>query len=103
MQGVAAGGGCAIALTCDLRVATPESQLRHPDRAHARQLPLGGELRRLVDLVGPARVKDLLFTGRLIDAAEAAALGLVTPRRSTASDSTRPFATGDDRSPPTRR
>ena len=55
VEGVAAGGGCAIALTCDLRVATPDSTLRHSDRAHAGQLSVRRDLRRLVDLMGPAR------------------------------------------------
>jgi enoyl-CoA hydratase/carnithine racemase len=41
VQGVAAGGGCAIALACDLRVATPESTFGIPISAHAGQVPLG--------------------------------------------------------------
>ena len=77
VEGVAAGGGCAIALVCDLRVATPASTFGIPI---ARTLGIclsGATYSRLVDLVGPAAVKDLLFTGRFLDAAEAYALGLV--------------------------
>lgn len=77
VQGVAAGGGCAIALTCDLRVATPESTFGIPIARTLGNCLSGATCSRLVDLVGPARVKDLLFTGRFLDAAEARTLGLV--------------------------
>jgi enoyl-CoA hydratase len=77
VQGVAAGGGCAIALVCDLRVATPESTFGIPIARTLGNCLSGATYGRLVDLVGPAAVKDLLFTGRFVDAAEAHALGLV--------------------------
>jgi enoyl-CoA hydratase/carnithine racemase len=78
VEGVAAGGGCAIALTCDLRVATPESTFGIPIARTLGNCLSGATYSRLVALLGPAAVKDLLFTGRLVDAAEAQLLGLVT-------------------------
>jgi enoyl-CoA hydratase/carnithine racemase len=77
VQGVAAGGGCAIALTCDLRVATPESTFAIPIARTLGNCLSGASYSRLVDLVGPGVVKDLLFTGRLVPGAEAHALGMV--------------------------
>jgi enoyl-CoA hydratase len=77
VQGVAAGGGCAIALVSDLRVATPESSFGIPIARTLGNCLSGASYSRLVDLLGPAAVKDMLFTGRLIPAAEAHALGLV--------------------------
>jgi enoyl-CoA hydratase len=77
VQGVAAGGGCAIALTCDLRVATPESTFGVPIARTLGNCLSAATYGRLVDLVGPARVKELMFTGRFVSAADAHALGLV--------------------------
>jgi enoyl-CoA hydratase len=77
VQGVAAGGGCAIALTCDLRVATPESTFGIPIARTLGNCLSGASYSRLVDLLGPGPVKDMLFTGRLLNAAEAHSLGLV--------------------------
>jgi enoyl-CoA hydratase len=78
VEGVAAGGGCAIALTCDLRVATPESSFGIPIARTLGNCLSGATYSRLVDLMGPAAVKDLLFTGRLVGAPEAQTLGLVS-------------------------
>jgi enoyl-CoA hydratase/carnithine racemase len=78
VEGVAAGGGCAIALACDLRVCTPAARFGVPIARTLGNCLSAANYARLVDLVGPARTKDLLFTGRLVDAAEAQALGLVT-------------------------
>jgi enoyl-CoA hydratase len=78
VHGVAAGGGCAIALTCDLRVCTPSAQFGVPIARTLGNCLSAANLARLVDLVGPARTKELLFTGRLLDVGEAASLGLVT-------------------------
>jgi enoyl-CoA hydratase/carnithine racemase len=77
VQGVAAGGGCAIAIACDLRVATPDSTFGIPIARTLGNCLSGATYARLVDVLGPARVKDLLFTGRLVRAEEAHAMGLV--------------------------
>jgi len=77
VEGVAVGGGCAIALVCDLRVATPQSSFGIPIARTLGNCLSGASYSRLVELAGPAVVKDLMFTGRLIDAAEAHAIGLV--------------------------
>ena len=78
VQGVAAGGGCAIALACDLRVCTADAQFGVPIARTLGNCLSAANYARLLDMIGPSRVKDLLFTGRLIDATEAASLGLVT-------------------------
>jgi enoyl-CoA hydratase len=77
VQGVAAGGGCAIAFTCDLRVATPESTFGIPIARTLGNCLSGATCSRLVDVLGPVVVKDMLFTGRLVPATEAHALGVV--------------------------
>ena len=77
IEGFAVGGGCGIAATCDLRVATPESSLGIPIARTLGNCASTGTFGRIVDLVGPARAKEMLFTGRLVPAAEAAAIGLV--------------------------
>jgi enoyl-CoA hydratase len=77
IQGVATGGGCALALACDLRICTPDARIGVPiARTLGNCLSMANSA-RLVDLIGPARFKDLMFTARLIDAEEAASLGLV--------------------------
>lgn len=78
VQGVAAGGGCIIALTCDLRVCTPAATFGVPIARTLGNCLSAANCARLMDFIGPGRTKDLLFTGRLMDAAEADALGLVT-------------------------
>jgi enoyl-CoA hydratase len=78
VHGIAAGGGCAIALACDLRVCTPAAQFGVPIARTLGNCLSAANYARLVDLIGPGRTKDLLFTARLIDANEAEALGLVT-------------------------
>jgi enoyl-CoA hydratase/carnithine racemase len=78
VQGVAAGGGCAIALTCDLRVATPEASFGIPIARTLGNCLSGASYSRLLDVMGPGAVKDMLFTGRLIGGAEAQSLGLVS-------------------------
>jgi enoyl-CoA hydratase/carnithine racemase len=78
IEGVAAGGGCAIAICCDLRVATPDSSLGIPIARTLGNCLSGATCSRLVDLIGPARVKELIFTGRFLSAADALSAGLLT-------------------------
>ncbi|MGE3843640.1 MAG: enoyl-CoA hydratase/isomerase family protein [Vicinamibacterales bacterium] len=78
VRGAATGGGCVIALTCDLRICTPDARFGVPVARTLGNCLSAANYARLVDLLGPARTKELLFTGRLVDAREAHALGLVT-------------------------
>jgi enoyl-CoA hydratase len=78
VQGVAAGGGCLIALACDLRVCSPAARFGVPIARTLGNCLSAANCARLIDAIGPSRTKELLFTGRLMDAAEAASLGLVT-------------------------
>ena len=78
VQGAATGGGCAIALACDLRVCTPDARFGVPIARTLGNCLSGANYARLVDLLGPARVKDLIFTARLMEASEANAIGLIT-------------------------
>ena len=74
--GYALGGGCELALCCDLRVAADNARLGQPEILLGL-IPGGGGTQRLARLVGPSRAKDLIFSGRFVDAGEAAAIGLV--------------------------
>jgi enoyl-CoA hydratase/carnithine racemase len=78
VEGVAAGGGCAIALACDLRVCTPQARFGVPVARTLGNCLSATNYSRLLELVGPAHLKDIMFTGRLLDAAEAQRLGLVS-------------------------
>jgi enoyl-CoA hydratase/carnithine racemase len=77
LNGVAAGGGCAIALACDVRICSPRVRLGIPVSRTLGNCLSAANLARIVDLVGPAVMKDLMLSGRLIDADEALRLGLV--------------------------
>ena len=76
LNGHALGGGCELALGCDLRLAAQHALLGQPEVALGI-IPAGGATQRLPRLVGPARAKELIFTGRRITAAEAERIGLV--------------------------
>lgn len=78
ITGVAAGGGCGIALTCDLRIATPESSFGIPVARTLGNCLSGATYTRLVDVLGPSVVKDMLLTGRFIPAPDALTLGIVS-------------------------
>ncbi|MEE3622957.1 enoyl-CoA hydratase-related protein [Nitrospirillum sp. BR 11752] len=76
IHGLCVGGGCGLALHCDLRFAGSGSRFGITPAKLGFVYPFE-DTRRLVDHIGPARAKDLLFSGRLIGAAEALAIGLV--------------------------
>jgi enoyl-CoA hydratase/carnithine racemase len=76
ISGFALGGGCEVALACDFRFASEKAKLGQPEILLGI-IPGGGGTQRLARLVGPARAKDLIFTGRQVTAAEALAMGLV--------------------------
>lgn len=76
VAGDAVGGGCGIAMACDLRIAAPGARLGITPAKLGLVYPLH-DTRLLVDLVGPAQAKRLLFSAQLIDAAEALRIGLV--------------------------
>ena len=76
LDGDAVGGGCGIALACDIRIASPRARLGITPAKLGLVYPLH-DTRLLVELVGPAQARRLLYTGQLIDAAEALRIGLV--------------------------
>ncbi|HEY3503057.1 MAG TPA: enoyl-CoA hydratase-related protein [Actinocatenispora sp.] len=76
IAGYALGGGCELALTCDFRVAAATAKLGQPEIGLGI-IPGAGGTQRLARLVGPARAKDLVFTGRHVSAEEAERIGLV--------------------------
>jgi enoyl-CoA hydratase len=76
VTGYALGGGCELALTADFRVSAEDAKWGQPEILLGLIPGMGGT-QRLARLIGPARAKDLIFTGRFVDAAEALDLGLV--------------------------
>ena len=76
IEGAALGGGLELALACDLRVAGGEAKLGLPETGLAI-IPGAGGTQRLPRLIGRAKAKELIFTGRRIGAEAAAGLGLV--------------------------
>ncbi|HEY3971136.1 MAG TPA: crotonase/enoyl-CoA hydratase family protein [Solirubrobacteraceae bacterium] len=77
ISGFALAGGLELALWCDLRIATEDSKLGYPERRWGVPLIDGGT-QRLPRIVGLGRALDLILTGRIIDAEEAHAMGLLT-------------------------
>lgn len=77
IDGVTTGGGLALAAACDLRICTAESRFGVPIARTLGNCLSAANHARCLDLIGPARLKDLLYTGRLIDGHEALAAGLV--------------------------
>ena len=76
VTGFALGGGCELALACDFRIAAENAKFGQPEILLGI-IPGGGGTQRLARLVGPARAKDLIFTGRQVKAPEALSMGLV--------------------------
>ncbi|MFH0303093.1 enoyl-CoA hydratase/isomerase family protein [Bradyrhizobium sp. 31Argb] len=78
INGFCTGGGAGIAAACDLRIGTRSARIGFPIARTLGNCLSMSNVSRLTALVGPARVKDLIFTARLVEAAEAAAIGLLT-------------------------
>jgi enoyl-CoA hydratase/carnithine racemase len=76
INGYALGGGLEMALACDLRIAADTAQLGLTEVVHGL-VPGGGGTQRLPRLIGHARAADMVFSGRKIEAGEAASWGLV--------------------------
>ncbi|UUZ45647.1 enoyl-CoA hydratase-related protein [Janibacter limosus] len=102
ITGFALGGGLETALCCDFRVVADNAKLGQPEIALGI-IPGAGGTQRLPRLVGPAKAKDIIFTGRFVDAQEALAIGLadrVVPAAevlATARAMVAPFVTGPTR------
>jgi len=75
INGFALGGGCELALACDWRVVAEDAKLGQPE-IKLGVIPGAGGTQRLSRLIGPARAKDLVFSGRMVDAQEALLIGL---------------------------
>jgi enoyl-CoA hydratase/carnithine racemase len=76
ITGYALGGGCELALACDWRVAAEDAKLGQPE-IKLGIIPGAGGTQRLARLVGPAKAKDIIFSGRMVDADEALRIGFV--------------------------
>lgn len=76
VNGVALGGGCELAVCCDLRIASTRSRLGQPE-IQLGIIPGGGGTQRLTRLIGPSKAKDLICSGRQVRATEALEMGLV--------------------------
>ena len=76
VNGVALGGGCELALACDRRIAADDARLGQPEILLGI-IPGGGGTQRLPRLIGPAKAKELIVTGRQVKAEEALRIGLV--------------------------
>jgi len=76
INGFALGGGCELALACDIRIASENAKLGQPE-VNLGIIPGYGGTQRMARLVGKGKAKELIFTGDMIDAAEALRIGLV--------------------------
>jgi enoyl-CoA hydratase/carnithine racemase len=76
IEGDCIGGGCGLALACDLRIATGAARFGITPAKLGLVYPLH-DVKLLVDLVGPGQAKRILYTGALLDAGEALRIGLI--------------------------
>jgi len=91
VRGVCYGGGCGLALACDFRVASAAASFAiTPARLGLAYSPL--DTWQLIEKVGMPRAKDLLLTGRAVDAAEALAVGLIDRLEEDAANATEKLA-----------
>ena len=76
INGFALGGGCELALVCDLRIASENAKIGQPEVTIG--IPPGwGGTQRLSRIIGPSKAKEMIFTGKMISAHEAESIGLV--------------------------
>ena len=75
VSGYALGGGCEVALACDLRIVSEKAKFGQPEILLGI-IPGGGGTQRLARLVGVSRAKEIILTGRQVDAEEALRIGL---------------------------
>lgn len=91
INGWALGGGCELALACDIRICSNTAMLGQPE-VTVGIIPGYGANIRLPRLIGPGKAKELIYTGRLINAAEAEKIGLVNyvvPKKDLMTEATK--------------
>lgn len=95
VNGFALGGGCELAMVCDIRIASSNAVLGQPEVTIG--IPPGwGGTQRLLRLVGPAKAKELIFTGKTLTAEEAQNIGLVNKVVALGEGDVLPPETQDD-------
>lgn len=86
IRGACTGGGFAIAGSCDIRIGSPSARFGIPIARTLGNCLSMASLNLLIDLIGPSRTKEMLFTSRLLEAAEAREIGLLNELVATEED-----------------